>query len=166
MLRHMLPNKEDRAKYFNFIRNVGLANIARFPGGAAAAELANIFTDNSFTIGLASAIGSHAATAGVFYTLHIIDNKDIYKNEKGRFRLPEFIKDQIKLSIGFSPLYLLYWFGKPLLTSYFIKKGANLALASFYADAICIPTIAALSAPIAKLTGNIRVKKQTLNDSV
>lgn len=151
-------------KYLSFAKNIGIAAVFGLTAGAGATELSNLITDNNSATAIVSTVSEYAAAYAAFLPLHAKDNQDVYKNSKGKFKWKEFFKDQIKLAGGFILLDIAYLTGRPFLTKEFLDSGMNPLQASLYADAIAYPTLMAAAFPVAKITGNIRSKKQSLEE--
>ena|SRR3989338_8832473 len=149
-----------KSKYISFAKNMGIAAVAALAAGAGIAELSDLITDNRTTTAIASTVGEYIVAYAAFLPLHARDNKDIYRDSEGKFKRGEFIKDQVKLAGCFVILDIAYLTGRPILTKEFLESGINPSQASLYADAISYPILMAAAFPIAKITGNIRSKKQ------
>lgn len=154
-------------KYLAFAKNVGISSVVGLGMGAGVAELTNLITDKQTVTAITSTVSEYVAAYSIFLPLHARDNRDLYKGDDNRFKWKEFIIDQLKLAGGFVLLDIAYLAGRPLLAKKFLEAGISPSSSSLYADAISYPALIIAALPIAKITGNIRSKKDsTLENKV
>ena len=146
-------------KYWTFTRNATIGIVAAVSVGLGVAELTDLVTDNKKTISIASTISEYVAGYSAFLPLHAKSNKDIYRDEEGKFKTREFIQDQAKLAGAFFLLDIAYILGRSWLINEYLEEGYKAYQASAKADLISYVVIIAAAIPIAKLTGNIRKKR-------
>ena len=145
-------------KYAKFIKNMLLGTGAGIIAGVGGAECADAFTDSMEAISIASTAAGYSVAIGSFLILHARDNTDLYREDTGRFRWRDYLRDMAKLNAGLVALDILYLAGRPVANYYIQKQGYEPSSASLLSDSLCLPLYYLLALPVGKLSGAIREK--------
>ncbi len=92
----------------------------------------------------------------VFTPLHIHDNPDLYRDQRGHLRWRPLLADLGKMLGGVWVLDYAYMPVRIGLQYYFTRKGVDPGAATFLAQGICIPAYLAIYLAYVKGTGMLR----------
>jgi len=162
----VLDRREMKNKYLEFIKNMTLASTVSILTGVLTSRFAGEFVDNGKIIGTIATLTQYTAWFGAFLPLHASDNRELYTNPDGRFNTRKFANDNLKFGGSFLLLDGAYILTRPLVQDYLIRNGFDAGNSSWVADLFYIPVYTIASIGIAKLTGIIKSKNITLEESI